>query len=64
LPSRQSFKLEAVPADLLRRVADPTDADGNGLGGRVGLMEDRTRGRRAVGRFGWKADRPRLQRPR
>jgi CxxC motif-containing protein (DUF1111 family) len=36
--------LEAVPEATLRRLADPADADGDGIAGRLG-----------PGRFGWKA---------
>lgn len=39
--------LEAVPAETLEELADPGDADGDGISGRV-----------ARGRFGWKAAQP------
>lgn len=42
--------LEAVPEAVLRRHADPADADGDGIAGRLG-----------PGRFGWKAGEPTLQ---
>jgi CxxC motif-containing protein (DUF1111 family) len=53
--------LEAVPDAFLHNFADPEDADGNGISGRVSLVQDRTRGRQAVGRFGWKAEQPSLR---
>ena len=42
---------DLIPEDALRAAADPDDADGDGISGRVGLTPD---GR--VGRFGRKAD--------
>lgn len=52
--------LEAVPeADLLAR-ADPNDADGDGVSGRPNYVWDAFNGRRALGRFGWKANQPHL----
>ncbi|MCS6798075.1 MAG: c-type cytochrome [Myxococcota bacterium] len=47
--------LESVPEELLRSFADPDDADGDGIRGRVHVLPD---GR--IGRFGWKADVPSL----
>jgi|SRR6185369_12520933 len=41
--------LEAVPESTLRSHADPEDADGDGIAGRLG-----------AGRFGWKATKPTL----
>jgi CxxC motif-containing protein (DUF1111 family) len=52
--------LEAVPeADILAR-ADPDDRDGDGLSGRPNYVWDRVADRRALGRFGWKANQPSL----
>jgi CxxC motif-containing protein (DUF1111 family) len=42
--------LEAVPDSVLVGQADPDDADGDGISGRVQWIGDRT------GRFGWKGD--------
>lgn len=47
--------LEAIPDDTLNSLADPTDEDGDGISGRVHHVEDPVTGRRAIGRFGWKA---------
>jgi CxxC motif-containing protein (DUF1111 family) len=47
--------LEAVPDDALQAMADPDDADGDGISGRVNLVWDATRGAQAIGRFGHKA---------
>lgn len=47
--------LEAIPLATLEQWADPTDADGDGISGRVHWVNgDLGAGRRA-GRFGWKA---------
>ena len=51
--------LEAVPSEALQALADPDDADGNGISGRVNWVTDR-QGRRVAGRFGWKATHPTL----
>lgn len=48
--------LEAIPADDLRAAADPDDADGDGISGRVNLVPDPRTGDEIVGRFGWKAN--------
>lgn len=42
--------LEAVPVERLEALADPDDADGDGISGRVHRLDGG-----AVGRFGWKA---------
>ncbi len=47
--------VEAIPdADILG-LADPHDADGDGISGRAALVTDRATGELRVGRFGWKA---------
>ena len=46
--------LEAVPESYLLALADPDDADGDGISGRPHWVEN-TAGQRAIGRFGWKA---------
>ena len=48
--------LEAVPTQSLIDLADPNDADGDGISGRIRRLID---GR--MGRFGWKAGQPTLR---
>lgn len=45
--------LEAIEADDLYAAADPEDADGDGISGRVALLAGGE-----IGRFGWKAAQP------
>jgi CxxC motif-containing protein (DUF1111 family) len=52
--------LEAVEDDELRRAADPGDANGDGISGRVQQLRDRHSGETVSGRFGWKASQPTL----
>jgi CxxC motif-containing protein (DUF1111 family) len=47
--------LEAVPDDTLRALADPDDADGDGISGRVNEVWDPELETMRVGRFGHKA---------
>jgi CxxC motif-containing protein (DUF1111 family) len=47
--------LEAVPDQALTALADPDDADGDGISGRVNLVWDPDRQATVVGRFGHKA---------
>jgi CxxC motif-containing protein (DUF1111 family) len=47
--------LEAVPDAALLALADPDDADGDGISGRVNVVWDRGRQATAIGRFGHKA---------
>ena len=42
------------PADILA-LADPDDADGDGISGRAAWVRDMKTGETALGRFGWKA---------
>jgi CxxC motif-containing protein (DUF1111 family) len=42
------------PADILA-LADPGDADGDGISGRANIVRDAMAGEMALGRFGWKA---------
>lgn len=50
--------LEAIhPADL-EALADPDDADGDGISGRLSLVRDPASGALVQGRFGWKATMP------
>jgi len=47
--------IEAIhPADILA-LADPDDADGDGISGKAAVAVDPATGRQALGRFGWKA---------
>lgn len=48
--------LETIPESMLEQLADPDDADGNGISGRLPRLLD---GR--IGRFGWKASQPDLR---
>ncbi|MEZ4320081.1 MAG: di-heme oxidoredictase family protein [Myxococcota bacterium] len=50
--------LEAIPEDALVARADPDDADGDGISGRVQRSIDAETGALAMGRFGWKGDAP------
>jgi CxxC motif-containing protein (DUF1111 family) len=50
--------LEAIPESRLNELADPDDADGDGVSGRVNHVYDVAAGAAAVGRFGWKAEQP------
>jgi CxxC motif-containing protein (DUF1111 family) len=48
--------LEAVPESTLQALADPDDADGDGISGRINMVWDVEQGATVVGRFGWKAN--------
>jgi CxxC motif-containing protein (DUF1111 family) len=50
--------LEAIPEASLEALADPSDADGDGISGRINRVPDASTGARAAGRFGWKAEKP------
>jgi CxxC motif-containing protein (DUF1111 family) len=52
--------LEAVPAETIEALADPDDADGDGISGRPNHVWDAARGSTALGRFGHKANNPTL----
>lgn len=52
--------LEAIPDEVLLAQADPEDADGDGISGRVNHVWDIAGNRLAIGRFGWKAGMPSL----
>ena len=52
--------LEAVYDEDIERFADPDDADGDGISGRVNRVWDHARGEVVLGRFGWKAGQPTL----
>ena len=50
--------LEAVPEWTLLALADPHDADGDGISGRPNRVWDKARQQTVMGRFGWKANQP------
>ena len=50
--------LEAVPAEALLALADPADADADGISGRANRVWDKARQQTVLGRFGWKANQP------
>jgi len=50
--------LEAIPEQRLEALADPRDADGDGISGRVNRVWDVEADELRIGRFGWKADQP------
>lgn len=52
--------LEAIGEADIRAAADPDDADGDGISGRVNEVWSPTMQREALGRFGWKANVARL----
>jgi CxxC motif-containing protein (DUF1111 family) len=52
--------LENVPAKTIEALADPTDADGDGISGRASMVEDDD-GNEVLGRFGWKAAVPTIR---
>lgn len=53
--------LEAVPEPDLLALADPDDADGDGISGRPNRVWDVERETMVLGRFGWKANQPSLR---
>lgn len=52
--------LEAIPESTIMANADPDDADGDGISGRVRIVLDPQSGVPRVGRFGYKASKPKL----
>lgn len=52
--------LEAVPESAVAALADPDDADGDGISGRLQTVVDPQTGQTRLGRFGWKAVQARL----
>jgi CxxC motif-containing protein (DUF1111 family) len=50
--------LEAIGDDRLLSLADPDDADDDGVSGRVNRVWDVEANTVAIGRFGWKAEQP------
>lgn len=47
--------LEAVPESQIAGLADPNDANGDGISGRMQTVQDPETGVTRMGRFGWKA---------
>jgi CxxC motif-containing protein (DUF1111 family) len=47
--------IEAIHESNVVALADPEDADGDGISGRAALVRDGKSGKLALGRFGWKA---------
>ncbi|MES1990317.1 MAG: di-heme oxidoredictase family protein [Pseudomonadota bacterium] len=52
--------LEVVYAEDILKRADPDDADHDGISGRPNWVMDPVSGKKALGRFGWKANQPTL----
>jgi CxxC motif-containing protein (DUF1111 family) len=52
--------LEAVPDFLILARSDPWDLNRDGISGRPNIVYDAVHRRRALGRFGWKANTPNL----
>ncbi|HUQ38213.1 MAG TPA: di-heme oxidoredictase family protein [Aestuariivirga sp.] len=53
--------LQEVPDETLLALADPDDADGDGISGRPNEVWDSLAGKKSLGRFGWKANQPNLR---
>lgn len=53
--------LEAIPSEVLSGRADPNDANGDGISGRLNHVLDLRTGSTALGRFGWKANQPSIE---
>ncbi len=53
--------LQSVPDETLLALADPDDADGDGISGRPNDVWDSLARKNALGRFGWKANQPNLR---
>lgn len=53
--------LEAIPAADILALADPDDADGNGISGRANIVWSKEFDRPMLGRFGLKAGNPTIQ---
>lgn len=50
--------IEQVPAEQILALADPKDADGDGISGKPQRVRDPETGAVTLGRFGWKAGNP------
>lgn len=53
--------LELIPDDDLIALADPDDADGDGISGRLAVATDLLSGETVIGRFGWNASQPTVE---
>ena len=53
--------LEAIPQAALLKLADPEDADGDGVSGRPNMVWDLRKKAVRMGRFGWKAGQPTVE---
>ncbi len=53
--------LEAIPAEDILALADPDDADDDGISGHPNYVWDIRRRETVLGRFGWKAGQPTLE---
>jgi CxxC motif-containing protein (DUF1111 family) len=53
--------LQSVPDETLLALADPDDADGDGISGKANEVWDSLAGKKSLGRFGWKANQPNLR---
>jgi CxxC motif-containing protein (DUF1111 family) len=53
--------LDTIADATLLELADPDDADGDGISGRPNRVPDRATGERALGRFGWKGEQPNVR---
>ena len=52
--------LETVPEETILALADPDDANGDGISGQANFVWDYVLGEFVLGRFGWKANEPNL----
>jgi CxxC motif-containing protein (DUF1111 family) len=50
--------LEAIPESAVQALADPDDADKDGISGKMQIVTDYVSGKPRMGRFGWKAGKP------
>ncbi|MEM7387885.1 MAG: di-heme oxidoredictase family protein, partial [Verrucomicrobiota bacterium] len=53
--------LESIPLTSLQKAADPEDADGDGISGRLRLVPEINSGKQLPGRFGWKSEQPTVE---
>ena len=53
--------LETIPETDILALADPDDADSDGISGRPNMVWDVLKGKLALGRFGWKANQPTVE---
>ncbi|WP_417256174.1 di-heme oxidoredictase family protein [Celeribacter halophilus] len=53
--------LEAIPSEDILALADPDDADGDGISGRPNIVWSRHFEQPMLGRFGWKAGEPTVE---